>query len=69
MFFYMALIAWLGGVVVSFANGNRRLPSLVLLLGLVLAGLTFWGKASHFGMAGIAILAAVIWIANKADMT
>jgi len=69
MFFYIALFAWLGGVVVSFVNGNRRLPTIVLLLGLVLVGLTFWGKAGSFGMAGIAILAALIWIANKADTT
>jgi len=69
MFLYLALFAWLGGVVVSFANGNRRLPSIVLLLGLVLVGLTFWGKAGYFGLAGIALLAAIIWIANKADLT
>ena len=69
MFFFIALIAWLGGVVVSFANGNRRLPSTVLLLGLVLVVLTFMGKAGYFGLAGIALLAAIIWIANRADST
>jgi hypothetical protein len=69
MFFYIALIAWIGGVVVSFVNGNRRLPSVVLLLGLVLVVLTFMGKVGYFGLAGIAILAAIIWIANKADTT
>ena len=69
MFFYIALFAWLSGVVVSYANDNRRLPTTVLLLGLVLGALTFWGKAGYFGVAGIAILAAIIWIANKADMT
>jgi len=67
MFFYIALFAWLGGVVVSFVNGNRRLPTIVLLLGLVLVALTFTGIAGYFGVAGIAILAAIIWIANKAD--
>ena len=69
MFFYIALIAWLGGVVVSFANGNRRFPAVVLLLGLVLVVLTFTGKAGYFGLAGIAFLAAIIWVANKADLT
>jgi len=69
MFFYIALIALLGGVVVSFVNGNRRLPSVILLLGLVLVALTLTGKAGYFGLAGIAILAAIIWVANKADMT
>jgi hypothetical protein len=67
MFFWVALFAWLGGVVVSFINGNRKLPSIVLLLGLVLVVLTFTGTAGYFGLAGIAILAAIIWIANKAD--
>jgi len=68
MFFYIALFAWLGGVVVSYANGNRRLPTVVLLLGLALVVLTFMGKAGFFGLAGIAFLAAIIWVANKADM-
>jgi len=69
MFFYVALIAWIGGVVVSFVNGNRRLPSVILVLGLGLVVLTFTGKAGNFGLAGIAILAAIIWIGNKADQT
>ena len=69
MFFYIALAAWLGGVIVSFVNGNRRLPAVILLLGLILTVLTLMGKAGPFGLAGIAILAIIIWIANKADMT
>ncbi len=69
MFFYLVLAAWLGGVVVSFINGNRRLPSVILLLGLVLVVWMFLRKAGYFGMAGIAVLAAIIWIANKADTT
>ena len=68
MFFYLALAAWLGGVVVSFLNGNRRLPAIIFLLGLVVVVLTFMGTAGYFGLAGIAILAAIIWIANKADL-
>ena len=68
MFFYIALAAWLWGVVVSFVNGNRRLPSVILLLGIIVAALTFMGKAGYFGLAGLAVLAAIIWIANKADM-
>jgi hypothetical protein len=67
MFFYIALFAWLGGVVVSFVNGNRLLPTIVLLLGVVLVALTFTGVLGYFGLAGIAILATIIWIANKAD--
>ena len=67
MFFYIALFAWLGGVVVSFVNGNRRLPSVILLLGLILVALIIEGRAVFFGLAGIAVLAAIIWTANKAD--
>lgn len=67
--FYIALLALIVGVVVSFVNGNRALPGCILLLGLALAVLTFMGMAGYFGLAGIAVLAAIIWIANKADMT
>lgn len=61
----IALAAWIGGVIVSLYNGNRRLPLTVLLLGLGLlfAPIGFWSTV------GIAILGAVIWIANKADMS
>ena len=68
MFFYIALFAWLGGVVVSFVTGNRGLPLIVLFLGIVLVGLTFIGIAGYFCLAGLAILAVIIWIANKADL-
>jgi hypothetical protein len=64
MFFLIAIIAWIGGVVISFYNGNRKLPLVVLFLGigLLIAPIGVWK------LAGIAILAAIIWIANKADM-
>jgi hypothetical protein len=60
----IALAAWIGGVIVWLYNGNRRLPLTVPLIGLALlfAPIGFWKTA------GIAILAAIIWIANKADM-
>ena len=62
--FLIAIIAWAGGVVISLYNGNRKLPLIVLLLGV---GLLF-APIGVWGIAGLAILAAVIWIANKADM-
>ena len=62
--FLIAIIAWAGGVIISFYNGNRKLPLVVLLLGL---GLLF-APIGVWGIAGIALLAAIIWIANKADM-
>ena len=62
--FLIAIIAWAVGVIVSFSNGNRKLPVAVLLIGLVL----LFAPIGVFGTAGIALLAAIIWIANKADM-
>ena len=64
MFFLIALAAWVAGVMVSFYNGNRKFPLIVLLLGigLLCAPIGVWK------VAGLALLAAVIWIANKADM-
>ena len=62
--FLIAIIAWAGGVIVSLYNGNRKLPLVVLVLGL---GLLF-APVGVWGIAGIAILAAIIWIANKADL-
>jgi hypothetical protein len=61
--FLIAVIAWAGGVGASLYNGNRKLPLIVLILGL---GLLF-APIGVWGMAGIAILAAIMWIANKAD--
>lgn len=52
-----------GDLLVS--NGNRRLPSIVLLVGIVL----FFAPIGFFKVAGIALLAVIIWIANKWDWT
>jgi hypothetical protein len=60
----VALLAWLGGIVVSFVNGNRKLPIAILLIGIGL----FFLPNPGFRLAGFAILAAIIWVANKADM-
>lgn len=60
----IAIIAWAGGVIISFYNGNRKLPLVVLLLGLA----ALFAPIGVWKVAGIAILAAIIWIANKADM-
>jgi hypothetical protein len=63
--FLLAIAAWLAGVVVSFYDGNRKLPLVVLLLG----GVLLFSPIGFWGTAGVAILAAVIWIANKSDLT
>jgi hypothetical protein len=61
--FLIPLIAWVAGVIMSFANGHRKLPAVILVIGL---GLLF----APFGVwriVGIALLAAIIWTANKVD--
>ena len=68
MFFSIALIAWIGGSLASIANGNRRLPTVVILLGLVFAVLSLMGRVGYFDVAGIAVLAAIIWIANDMEI-
>jgi hypothetical protein len=62
--FLFALCAWLVGVIFSFSNGNRKLPSIVLVIGIVL----FIAPIGYFKVAGMALLAVIIWIANKYDM-
>ena len=46
--FLIAIIAWAGGVIVSLYNGNRKLPLIVLLLGigLLFAPIGVWGIAA-----------------------
>lgn len=63
----LVIAAWLAGIAVSFGNGNLKLPTTILLLGIGLVIAAFQGLPSHFSFAGIALLAAIIWIANKAD--
>jgi hypothetical protein len=65
MFFIITIVAWAGGVVVSFCYGNRKLPLIVLALGL---GMIF-SPIGIWKVAGLAILAAIMWIANKAEMS
>lgn len=67
MFFWIAVAAWLAGVIISFSMGNRRLPLVILSLGVIaIVGVLFF----RFGWPGIAALAGmalVIHIANKLD--
>jgi hypothetical protein len=59
----LALAAWIGGVIISLYNGNRKLPLAILVIGTAL----LFAPIGFLGTAGIALLAAIIWIANKAD--
>jgi hypothetical protein len=67
--FFFVMATWIVGVIVSVINGNRGLPLVVLLLGLGAVAAMFAGIGGWFGMAVLAILSVVIWIANKVDMT
>ena len=40
------------------------MPIVILLLGIVL----LYARLGLFGLAGLGLLGAIIWIANKADM-
>ena len=62
--FLIAIVAWIGGVIISLYNGNRKLPLIVLGIGL---GLMF-APIGVWGFVGITLLACIIWIANKMDM-
>ncbi len=44
-----AIIAWAGGVIISFYNGNRKLPLIILLLGLgiLFAPIGIWGGGRY----------------------
>ncbi len=67
--FFFVIGVWLVGIIVSFINGNRVLPLVILVVGVGVVAATFMGIAGYFGTAALAILAVIIWIANKADMT
>jgi hypothetical protein len=67
MFFVMAV--WIVGVIVSFIYGNRVLPLIILVLGIGVVAATFNGTLGYYGIAALAVLAVIIWIANKVDMT
>ena len=52
MFLSIVFIAWVGGVVLSFMNGTRRLASVTLLLGLAALVLALIGIAGYFTLVG-----------------
>jgi hypothetical protein len=62
--FFFALSAWLVGIGVSFAHGGRKLPVIILLLGI---GALFAPIMMSVKLACIAVLAAIIWLGNKVD--
>lgn len=65
---WIILGAWLVAIILSYVNGNRRMPTVILILGLLTLAGTFTGLLGYFGLTILAILTVIIWIANKYDM-
>lgn len=61
----LASVVLLAGVLVAFVNGRIKLGASVLVLG----ALTFFFIPGFLKVAGLAILALVIVVANKLDTT
>ncbi len=67
--FFVVIGAWLAGVVISLVNHNRKLPLSILGIGtLVLVG-HFTIGFGFVTLVVMALLAAIVWIANKLDMS
>jgi len=66
--FYIVIAAWLAGVIVSFINGNRKLPLTIFVIGAAATAFQFTVGMGYYYIALMAITALVIWIANKMDM-
>ncbi len=67
MFFLIATGAWIVGVIISFTRGNTKFPLTILIVGLVdIFGIFFLGFG-WVGLSVLALVAAIIHIANKID--
>jgi uncharacterized protein YqgC (DUF456 family) len=67
--FFVVVAAWLVGVLVSIINGNRRLPGTIFVAGAALTYVQFTvTNLSYMYIVGMALLAIVIWTANKVEM-
>ena len=65
----IAIIAWLAGLGISFYNGNTKLPLGCLVIGIGLLVAMFTGHGGIIPTVGFALLAAILIIANKLDMS
>lgn len=67
MFFLIVMVAWAISIAISFANGNRRLPTFGLVFGAAIIADNFTGiiGLGSIGLAALAIITAVIFLANK----
>ena len=66
---FVVLAAWLVGVGVSLVYGNRALPGAIFGVGATLSYVQFSGvNLGYTYIIGMALLAIVIWIANRVEM-
>jgi hypothetical protein len=65
----IAIAAWIAGVGISFYNGNTKLPIVSLVIGIGLLIAMFTGHGGIVTTIGFAVLAVVLIIANKLDMS
>ena len=65
----IALIAWIAGIGISFYNGNTKLPLLSLVIGIGLLVALFTGHGGALVTVGFAVMAVILIIANKLDMS
>ena len=65
----IALIAWIAGIGISFYNGNTKLPLISLVIGIGLLVAMFTGHGGVFVTVGFVVMAVILIIANKLDMS
>lgn len=65
----IAIIAWLAGLGISFYNGNVKLPVFCLVAGIGLLIAIYTGHGDIIGTVGFVLLAVILIIANKFDMS
>jgi hypothetical protein len=65
----IAIVAWLAGLGISFYNGNTKLPLISLVIGIGLLVAMFTGHGGIVTTVGFVLLAVVLILANKLDMT
>ncbi len=67
LFLIITMIVWLGAVIMSFVNGRRKLPGTILVLGVLDIFAILFLNIGWLGVAPLAIMAAVLLLANKWD--
>ncbi|MGB1258551.1 MAG: hypothetical protein ACPG6P_00735 [Akkermansiaceae bacterium] len=66
---FFTIGAWLAGVCVSFVLHNRKLPLTIFTLGVLTLVAQYTVGLGYITIVILALLAAIIWIGNKFDMS